>query len=287
MTSTSLNHIRKVLDKLISWRGTPYIVLISISSALVFPIYWTLATSLKPTTEIFRWPPTIFPQQFTLSHYITALARSPIPLNIMNSAIYSLAATAFVVTIGTLTTYGFSMYKYKGSNKVALTFLATRILPPQALWLPFIIFFSKMGLVNSRPAVIIYEIVLVYPLCVWMLKGIFDAFPRDLLDAARIDGASRLRTLTRIVVPLVAPGVGAIAIISFLWTWNAFMFPFLILHTPDVKPITVGLFHFISDRGIEWGPMSASGMLAMLPGLIFFIFAQRYIVEGLTQGAID
>jgi multiple sugar transport system permease protein len=278
--------VRRAIDRVISWKATPYLILIVISSALLLPIYWTVVTSFKPLNEVFRWPPTLWPSEFTLVHYVEALVNAPIFWNILNSTIYSLIVTIFVITIGTLTTYGFSMFPYRGSGRVAFAFLAIRVIPPQILWLPFIIIYTRLGLINSRPGVAIFEIMLVYPLSIWLIKGIFDSFPRELIDSASIDGASRIRTLIRIVVPVVAPAIGAVAIISFLWTWNEFMFPFLVLNNEKLYPITVGLHFFVGDEGIKWGPISASGVLAMLPGLVFFIFAQRYIIEGLTEGAV-
>ncbi len=278
--------LRRGAEAVLSFRVTPYIVIAIISGGLLLPIYWTVITSFKPPHEIFAWPPTFFPKEFTLRNYVIALSESPIPMNILNSTIYSLFVAAFMVTIGTLTTYGFSMYPYRGSNRIAFSFLALRVIPPQILWLPFIIIYTQIGLNNTRTGVILFEIMLVYPLSIWLIKGIFDSFPKELLDAASIDGASRIGTLIRIVVPVVAPAVGAVAIISFLWSWNEFMFPFLTLQNDKMHPITVGLNYFIGDEGTRWGPISASGVLAMLPGIVFFIFAQRYIVEGLTEGAV-
>lgn len=281
-----LSTIRKALDRAIAWKATPYIVLVVICGVMVFPIYWTLATSFKPMTEIYQWPPTLVPHQLTTSNYVYALLETPFSQNILSSVIYALSATLFIVVIGSLTTYGFVVYPYRGSHTSMLIFLATRIIPPQTLWLPFIIVLSRLGLINTRPAVIVFLIVLIYPLSIWMLRGIFEAFPKDLIDAAAVDGASRIQTLVKVVVPVVAPGVGAVAIVAFLWSWNEFMFPFLALNSPHLYPITVGLFHFISDEGVLWGPISASGLIAILPGVLFFIFAQRYIVEGLTRGAL-
>ncbi len=278
--------IRRALDRVLGWNATSYIVLILIGACLLLPIYWTIVTSFKAPQEIFQWPPTLVPKDPTLSNYVDALVNSPVSSNIFNSVLYSLIVTVFVLTIGVLTTYGFSMFPYKGSNRVAFAFLAIRVIPPQILWLPFIIIFTRLGIINTRSGVAVFEIMLVYPLAIWLLKGIFDSFPRELIDAAEIDGASRIRTLIRIVVPVVAPAVGAVAIISFLWTWNEFMFPFLVLNNERLYPITVGLSYFVGDEGIKWGPISASGVLAMLPGLVFFIFAQRYIIEGLTEGAL-
>jgi len=277
---------RQLIDTALRWKATPYMVLIVGSLFLLFPIYWTFITSFKPPLEIFQWPPTLFPKSIVTSNYVYALWQTPFMENILSSVIYALSATAFVIVVGTLTTYGFVVYPYKGSGTAMLVFLATRIIPPQTLWIPFIIMFSKVGLINTRPAVILFLVVLIYPLSIWMLRGIFVSFPRELIEAATIDGASRIQTLLRVVVPIVAPGVGAVAIIAFLWSWNEFMFPFLVLNSPTLYPITVGLFHFVSDEGVLWGPICAAGTIAILPGLLFFLFAQRYIVEGLTRGAI-
>lgn len=281
-----LSIIGSIIDRAIGWKGTPYIVIIVIMIFLLFPFYWLIVSSLKSMQEIFRWPPTFFPKDITFFPFKYALIKSPTLKLILNSLIYSTAVSIIVTFLASVTTYALSMYKYKGSNKVFLLFFVTRLVPPQALWLPFVIFFSKLGLTNTRPSVIIYSLVLVYPLAIWMLKGLFDSFPIELLESSQIDGASRFGALFRIVLPIMAPGVAAIAIISFLWTWADFMFPFLILNDPDLYPITVGIFYFIGDEGVIWNALSAAELMAMIPGILFFSVAQKHIVKGLSAGAI-
>jgi ABC-type glycerol-3-phosphate transport system permease component len=278
--------LRRQIARVIEYEAVPYITLIVITIFLLFPIYWIIVTSLKESTEIFEWPPTLVPKTLSLVNYQTCLTRTEVPIYLLNSTLYSLAVTAFVLSVGIITAYGLSIYPYRGSGQVSFSFFATRIIPPQALWLPFVIFFSKLGLTNTRLAVILFQIVLVYPLSIIMLKGVFDSFPRDLVDAAAIDGCSRIRTIIKIVAPITAPGIAAVGIISFLWSWNDFMFPFLILHNKYLYPVTVGTFQFITDQGTQWGLMAATGVLAILPGLIFFSIAQKRIVSGLTQGAV-
>jgi multiple sugar transport system permease protein len=208
------------------------------------------------------------------------------PILLKNSIIYS-ATTALIVTVlAAVTTYALCMYRYKRSNQVFLLFFISRVIPPQSLWLPFVIFFSRLGMINTRPAVIVFSIVLVYPLAIWMLKGLFDEFPREILDSALVDGTSRLGALYRVIVPVLAPGIAAIAIVSFLWTWADFMFPFLILNDPGKYPVTVGMFYFIGDEGVVWNALSAAEVMVMLPGIFFFIIAQKHIVRGLSAGAI-
>ncbi len=281
-----LTLLRKGISAVMDWRPTPYIILILLTILMLFPIYWAFATAFKTDVEIFTYPPSLIPNDITIEHFDVALTRTAVPNYLLNSTIYSLSVTAFVLTIGIVTAYGLSVYRYRGSEKIAFAFFATRIIPPQALWLPFVILYANLGLTNSRLGVILFSIVLVYPLCMIMLKGVFDQFPRDLVDAASIDGCTRFGAALRIVIPLTAPGIAAVGIISFLWSWNEFMFPFLILHNQDLYPVTVGAFQFMTDQGTEWGLLSATGVLAILPGLLFFSIAQKRIVSGLTQGAV-
>jgi len=274
------------LDTALGWRGTPYVAIAVILIFVLFPFYWVFLSSFKSMQEIYRWPPTFVPRNFTIAPYKYALMKSPTPILIMNSVIYSASVTLVVTLLATITTYGLSMYRYKRSDQVFLFFFVTRIIPPQSLWLPFVIFFSKLGLVNTRPAVIIFSVILVYPLSIWMLKSLFDAFPREILDSASIDGSSRLGALFRVVIPIVAPGVSAIAIVAFLWSWAEFMFPFLILNNPSLYPITVGISYFVGDEGVIWNALSAAEVMALLPGIVFFTIAQKHIVKGLSAGSI-
>lgn len=281
-----LGKIRSGISKLIEWDATPYIAITIILLYLLFPFYWTFVTSFKSMEEVFKWPPTLIPQDFTVSGYESSFTMAPTLTYILNSVIYSLSVAAFIIVIGTITTYGLSMYPYRGSDKIFLTFFVTRTIPPQSLWLPLIIFFSKMGLMNTRPPVIIFSIILTYPLCIWMLKGLFDAFPSELIDSASLDGCSKLGILFRVVMPVVAPGIAAVVIVAFLWTWASFMFPFLVINANSLKPLTVGIFYFVGDEVVMWNAIAATEVMAILPGIVFFILAQRHIVKGLAAGAI-
>lgn len=275
-------HTNRVLER----KGTPYIILIILSLLSLAPFYWSLVTSLKSRMEVFSWPPTLFPNILSMEGYKFSLIYSSVLKYLFNSTIYSLCVSIFVLVFGLITIYGITFYPYPGSNKVLLIFFLTRILPPQAMWLPFVILFSAIGMSGRPLPVIIYEIVLVYPMAIWMFKSIFDSFPREIIESAVIDGCSRLKALYRIVVPVVAPAIAAIGIISFLWSWNEFMFPYLVLQSENLWPITVGVIGFLGEEGFMWNALSATQILAILPGLIFFIFAQKYIVKGLVAGSV-
>ncbi|QPM66823.1 carbohydrate ABC transporter permease [Atribacter laminatus] len=278
--------IRRVINGILEYRNTPYIVLIAIFVFLLFPFYWSFITSIKTTQEIYSWPPTLFPVDPSLSGYEFSLLTAPVPTYILNSVIYSLSASIIVTLSATVTIYGLTQFPFRGSRKILFSFFATRLIPPQALWLPFVIMYSKIGLINTRPGVVIFIVAIIYPLCVWMLKSLFEAFPKELIDAASIDGCSRMKILYKIAVPILAPGISAIAIISFLWAWAEFMFPFIILNDQSLHPITVGVYFFIGEEGILWNALSATQILAITPGLIFFIIAQKHIIKGLSAGAV-
>ena len=155
-----------------------------------------------------------------------------------------------------------------------------------SLLLPFYIIYRIMGIIDTKISVILFTIYLTYPLSVWILKSFFDSYPQEMIDSAMIDGCSRLGTLVRVVLPGVATGVAAVAIIAFLWTWQNFLGPYLFLNSDVHKPITVGVYYFVGDELTYWNSISAAAIFASVPGIIFFLLAQRYIIKGLTMGGV-
>lgn len=279
-------NVRKIVVGVLEHRATPYVGVSVLLFFMLVPIAWTFITSLKTLKEAFFSPPTYFPKNLTLEAYKSVILNSPVPMYIWNSLIYSLATVAFVITVGVFTAYGLSKYSYRGSNVVLISFLVTRILPPLSLLLPFYIIFRILGLIDTKLSVIIFTIYLSYPLAVWILKSFFDAFPHELMDAALIDGCSRIGVLFKIVLPGVATGIAAVAIISFLWTWQEFLAPYLFLNSDFNKPITVGVYYFVGDELTYWNTISAAAIFASIPGIIFFLIAQKYIIKGLTVGGV-
>lgn len=274
--------VAKILEK----RATSYVLLIIILAAMLAPIVFTAFTSFKSRQETFSWPPTYFPQKPTLQAYHQVIFESPIIKHLRNSLIITLGTTAVVMAGGLFTAYGLSQYRFRGSGAVLLIFIATRIVPPISLLIPFYIIMSFLHLINTFTCLIILNTFLWYPFAVWMLKSFFDAFPRDLIDSAIVDGCTRTRAFLSIVLPLSAAGIAAVAIITFLWTWNEFLYGMIFTNTRDVQPITVGAHYFVGDELVQWDSIAATAMFVALPGLIFFSIAQRAIVKGLTAGAI-
>ncbi|MDK2897243.1 MAG: multiple sugar transport system permease protein [Candidatus Atribacteria bacterium] len=282
----NLKGLKSILNVLLEWKSTPYIILCFISLFLLFPFFWTFVTSFKTMEEVYRWPPTIAPEKPSFSGYSFALLYTMLPVQLLNSLIYALLSSVIVTLLCTITIYGLIMFPYRGSKTVLSIFFATRIIPPQALWLPFVLIYSRVGLINTRIGVIVFEIALIYPLAVWMVRDFFESFPKELIEAGQIDGLSRLGALFRIVVPIAAPAISAIAIIAFLWVWGEFMFPFLILNSPALQPVTVSAYQFIGEEGIKWNALAATQTLILMPGILFFLFAQKNIVKGLAAGSV-
>ncbi len=278
--------LRNTIAKILAKPFTSYLLLIIILAFMLAPIIFTAFTSFKTRAETFRWPPTYFPEKPTLGAYHEVLIRSPMARYLLNSLVIALGTTTIVMAGGLFTAYGLSQYEFKGSKIVLLIFITTRIIPPISLLVPFYIIMSFLRLINTYVCLMIVNTFLWYPFAVWMLKSFFDIFPRELIDSAIVDGCTRTSAFLRIVIPVSAIGIAAVAIITFLWTWNEFLYGMIFTNTREVQPITVGAHYFVGDELVQWDSIAATAMFTALPGLIFFSIAQRAIVKGLTAGAV-
>jgi multiple sugar transport system permease protein len=278
--------IRKPIARALEKPLTSYIVLIVILSIILAPIIFTLLTSFKTRAETFRWPPTYFPKEPTLEAYKEVLFRSPIVRHLLNSLIVAVGTTAIVLIGGLFTAYGLSQYKYKGSNTVLLIFIAARIIPPISLLVPFYIIMSLLHLINTYFVLMLVNTFLWYPFAIWMLKSFIDKFPRELIDSAIVDGCTRTGAFLKIVIPVSAIGIASVGIITFMWTWNEFLYGIIFTNTRAVQPITVGAHYFVGDELVQWDSIAATAIFTALPGIIFFSIAQKAIVKGLMAGAV-
>ena len=276
----------RTLDRILESYTTVYVVLGMIFVVLLSPLVLMFFTAFKTPAETEIWPPTIIPQNIDFSAFADVIFNSNIPLAILNSLTISLSTVAIVVAAATFTAYGFSRYKYRGSRILSYSLLATRIIPPISLTIPFFAIFADLGLVNKKITLVILNVYLNYPIVTWLLIDAFNRFPNQLIDSAKIDGATRNQTFFYVVLPLTVTAIAAGAIITFLFTWNEFLYAMTFTQTEESMPLTVGIFEFVGDEVVEWTRLCAVGVFASLPSIIFFIFAQRYVVQGLTAGAI-
>jgi multiple sugar transport system permease protein len=273
-------------DKILESRALSYSLAILLLSFMMLPIYWTVVTSFKPDVETYIFPPVYFPKNPTVTPFELLFTSYPFWDYIRNSVIVTTVTTFMVTLIGMLAAYGISHYPFRGGRFVLITLLVTRIIPPLSLLLPFYLVVNFLGLNDNLLSMIIANIYLTYPFSVLIMKSFFDGFPRELIDSAIVDGCSRTSALFRIVLPVGAPGIASAAIITFLWTWNEFIYAFVFTATSQSQPVTVGCFDCVGDVFVHWNQMCAGALLAALPGILFVFVAQKYLIRGLTAGAV-
>ncbi|GLV54545.1 ABC transporter permease [Dictyobacter sp. S3.2.2.5] len=265
-----------------------YVAVVVIVFISLAPLYWTFATSVKNGIEINQSPPTIFPHQFDFSNYVQVLTNSTFFLpTLRNSTIIAVVTTLLALVFGILCAYAIGRMKFRGKPAVLATVLSVQMFPFIALLGPlFVLFTGPIYLYNTWWALIIADLVLNIPLVVWFLTSFFRDLPPDLEEAARIDGASRLKALWYVIMPLTAPGIFSSAILSFIAVWNDFLFGLNLTSDESAQPVTVGITRFNSEHVVAYGQLAAAAIIVTIPLVIIVLFLQRRIVSGLTAGAV-
>jgi multiple sugar transport system permease protein len=250
------------------------------------PILWLILTSLKHETAVFADPPQWIPNNITLSNYTIALQQYHIGRQFINSIVVSLAVVILNLIIGTPAGYAFARYKFRGDNAFFIILLLVRMIPMIAVLLPLFIMFSALHLYDNLLALVLVHTAAKLPVTIWLMRGFFVDIPREIEESAKIDGCSTLQVLIRVAVPLAAPGIGASAIMAFIFTWNDLITAVILTSSNASRPMTVGLMNFVMEYRIAWGPMTAAGTLMLIPVVIFCFWAQKHLIRGLTLGAV-
>lgn len=270
-------------------RVLAYFIILTFIVVTQIPIYFTAITAFKPEKEIYRSDITWLPQNPTLDNFHKILMveeHRDFTVYIVNSLGIAGIATAIVLVLGTLAGYAFSKYRFRGSGLLLLLILVVRVIPPVTLLTPLYKLATWLGIYDTWTVLIWANIYMYLPFTIWLLKAFFDTVPSTLPEAAKIDGCSNFGAFRRVVLPVIFPGIAAGAILTFLYSWNHFLFALALTSTPSAKTIPVGLFDFVGDFYIDWGSMCAAALVAAIPALIFIVFFQKYIVSGLLSGAI-
>jgi len=249
----------------------------------MFPIAWLVMTSFKPTQLIQTWPPTLvfWP---SLSHYAQVLT-GEFALFFLNSAIVASASVFVSLLFGIPAAYALARFQFFGKNDLTFWILTTRMAPPFGFIVAFFLIFRMLGLLNTYMALILVYLTFNLSFVIWMLKGFIQEIPVQIEEAALLDGCTRTGTLFRITVPMSTPAIVSTAILSFILSWNEFFFA-LILTGRDSRTVPVALATFIGSMGIEWGNMAALSVLAILPIIALALAVQKFLVRGLTMGAM-
>ena len=263
-----------------------YIALILIFIIFFFPFFWIISSSVKSPEEIISKTPTYVPLSFTIEHYYKLLISSDILQYLYNSLIVSFFSMIISVTLSLFAAYGLHKLKFYGNKLVEHSLLVTYAFPGVILLIPMYLMLSKIGLLNNYFALIIINVTFASPFAVWMLKAFFKMIPVEVEEAAYIDGASRLRILFSIIIPLAAPGIASIAIFCFVISWTEYMFASVLISGDDLRTLPVGLAAIVGQYQIDWGFLLAGATLASLPVIILFVFVGKYFVSGLTEGSV-
>lgn len=264
------------------------LVLILALIFFLFPVAWMVLTSFKTNAEFFSNPPVFIPHDFSLTNYFNAMR--PVPegrggiQGLRDSLIISTATMILTVVVGSLAAYSFARYRTGGEN-LSFWVLSTRMFPPVASALPLFLLFKQFRLLDTHMALIIANTIFNLPFVIWLLKGFFEDLPVELEEAALIDGASPFGAFWRVALPLVTPGLVATALFSFIFSWNEFMFALLFTRS-DVRTLTIIVPSLVGGHEILWGEIAAVGTVAVIPGVVLALLLQRYLVRGLTLGAV-
>lgn len=254
-------------------------------AVVVFPLYWIVITSFKPKGDIFKLPISYWPSHFSLDNFDRIFTVSKFHIYIMNSLIVSIVSAVAVIIISILCAYVMARFTFRGHKQIMLAFFLTQMLPGFVSLAPLYLMMSNMGLTNTRLSLILLYTTGSIAFSTIMLRGFFQRIPASLEEAAMIDGCSRITSLFRIIIPVMLPGIASTFIFAFVQNWNELFQAVMFIDTNSLKTLPVGMNSFVLKFDIDWGSMSAGTVISVIPTIIMFAFAQRYIVEGLTQGA--
>jgi multiple sugar transport system permease protein len=264
--------------------GTYTILAIAILLVL-FPIYWMVITSLKLPREIYRMP-SLWPQVLTGNNYRILLEDKGFLVNIRNSLIVSSAVTLISVFISSFAAYSMVRFRYRFKSLIGRLILFAYLTPTSLLFIPLSILMARLQLANSLHGLILVYLTFSLPLSTWLLQGYFRGVPRELEEQGMIDGLSRLGALFRIVLPLSAPGLAAVAIFTFTGAWNELLLALVLITSESQRTAPLGLNYLITSDVLPWGPLMAGAVLSSLPLMILYFVAQRFMVQGMTAGSV-
>ncbi|MHB1224776.1 MAG: carbohydrate ABC transporter permease [Gemmatimonadaceae bacterium] len=251
----------------------------------VFPFYWAVVASLTPEARLFQ-APSLVPRTVVLDHYRALFAERDFWTPIRNSLVVAGATTALCVGLGTLAAYALARLRFRGRPAVLGALLAVTMFPQISIVSPLYLLLRELHLLDTYPGLVLPYLTFAMPLTVWLLTGFFRQLPRDLEDAARMDGASRWQTFTRVLLPLAMPGVATTAILTFVYCWNEFLFALSFTLGPDRWTVPVAIALFRGQYQVPWGQILAAAVVATTPVAALVLLFQRRIVQGLTAGAV-
>ena len=250
------------------------------------PFWWVVTGSIKLPREIIQREPTMIPHSFTLQHFEKLLQASDFPVYLLNSVIVAVFSTAFTVLLALPAAYAFFRMEFPGRNTLYRTILLAYAFPGVVVLIPLYGLFAKVGLIDSPVALVIVNVALALPFSIWMMRSFLATVPREIEEAAVVDGAPTTTILLRILMPLIAPGIASVAIFAFISSWTEYLFASVLIVSDARRTIPVGFAGIIGQYQIDWGLLLAGATAAIVPVVALFAFIGRWFVSGLTEGAV-
>jgi len=267
-------------------RAAGWILLAVVLVVALFPPYFMIVTAFHPPSLSFSRTPTLFSTDLSLRAFTELFDKYPYASWMSNTLIVSVSSTVLAVTIATLAAYSLSRLRYPGRSALSSAVFFAYLFPPTLLFIPMFIVLNSLHMLNWLPALVAVYLTFSIPFCTWLLKAYFLSIPRELEDAAQMDGATRLQSMTLVVLPLATPGMAVASIYAFTLAWNEYLYAFTLLSDQEKFTLATGLTKLIFGDVFLWGMIMAGGVLMSLPLLVLYFAAQRYIVAGLSAGAV-
>jgi multiple sugar transport system permease protein len=261
--------------------GVSMALALGTAAMFMFPFVVMVLTAFKPASEIFRFPPVLLPDVWTTDNFATAAADIPFWRYLRNTLVVTGGAVAGTLFSCPMVGYALAKMRWRGRRVVFATVLATMMVPPQVTLIPLYLFWDRLGQVDSYVPLIVPAF-FGTPFFIFLMRQFLMRMPDDLIDAARVDGASEARIYVSIVLPLAKPALATIAVFQFVWTWTDFVNPLIYLKDVEKYTLSIGLYNFFSQHGVDWGPLMAASVLFALPAFAVFLVGQRYFVEGIA-----
>lgn len=266
----------------------PLVLVTLITVIVVFPIYWMLVTSVLPTSTVLSRNPPLFPplEQINLSAYTDVLARKPVFTWMFNSIVIAVGSIAISLTVSVMAGYSLSRFRTRAQQSAGVVLLVSKMLPSTLIVIPFFVMFSSFKLINSPLALMLANASVGVPFATWMMKSFFDSIPRELEEAAMVDGCTQTSALIRVILPLARPGVSAAAIYLAIVTWSDLVFARTLMQDSNMWTLPVGLSSFVGEYQVEWANLMAVGAISLVPVVILFLILEPFLVSGLTSGGV-
>ncbi|MFC6734206.1 MULTISPECIES: carbohydrate ABC transporter permease [unclassified Haladaptatus] len=265
----------------------PYVVhaamILTVLSILV-PILWMTLTSFKTADGVFT--AAYLPPELTTEAYQQVLIENNYWKALLNSMVISTSTTIIVMVLAIPAGYGFSRFRFKFDNAIFIGVIFSRLFPPIGIIIPYFQGLAAFGLLNSTTGIILAQVYLWLPLMIYIMRNFFISIPKEIDESALVDGCTKIQAFRKVVLPLAKPGVAAVGILTFLYSWREFLFSFMISNTLASRPISVAVYDFVGEVNVSWDQMAAAAVLAIVPTILVVLFFQQYIVSGLTAGAM-